>query len=429
MTASQLLAWICAAITLQLVVGGAVALWRRRTQVGTATAATPAAAAAPSAPGAWAGWREFKVARRVMEDAARTQCSFHLVPVDGQPLAPFKPGQFLTFSLDVPDGPTSGGATPTRRITRCYSLSDAPDPSAYRVTIKRVPAPSDRADVPPGLSSNHFHDQVHEGDVLRLKPPSGHFHIDTTSMVPAVLVAGGIGITPMMSMLRWCLAAQPGRRVHLVYGVRSSHDQAFKIALAALASLHPALTLHVVYSRPEPGDQPQRDYHHVGRIDIDLLRRTLPHGRHQFYICGPAPMMQSLVPALRDWGVQDSDLHYEAFGPASVKPANSPSQAHQANQADQAGQQDDTVAAPVEVRFERSGRTLNWDGQEGNLLDFAERHGLAVESGCRSGGCGACQTRLVSGTVAYADTPDHDIAPGHCLLCVGEPTSALVLEA
>jgi ferredoxin-NADP reductase len=233
-----------------------------------------------------------------------------------------------------------------------------------------------------------------------------------------VLVAGGIGITPMMSMLRWCLSAQPERRVHLYYGVRGGSDQAFKIALSALASLHPALALHVVYSRPEATDQPQRDYHHVGHVDIDLLRRTLPHGRHEFYVCGPAPMMQSLVPALRDWGVQDSDLHHEAFGPASVKPASPASQAAAA-----------TTSAPVEVRFERSGRTLSWDGAEGNLLEFAERHGLAVESGCRSGGCGACQTRLDAGTVTYAEAPDHDIAPGHCLLCVGKPASPIVLQA
>jgi hypothetical protein len=417
-TAPQLLAYICAAIALQVLLGGAIGLWRRRTSV-VAQAPVESAPAEVANQGAWAGWREFKVARRVMEDAAQTQCSFHLVPLDGRPLEPFKPGQFLTFSLDVADGPASPGATgTTRRITRCYSLSDAPDPSAYRVTIKRVPAPADRTDLPPGLSSNHFHDKVHEGDELRLKAPSGHFHIDTESMLPVVLVAGGIGITPMMSMLRWCLSAQPERRVHLYYGVRSSADHAFKIGLAAMASLHPALTLHVVYGHAGPADQPQRDYHHVGHIDVDLLRRTLPHGRHEFYVCGPAPMMQSLVPALRDWGVQDSNLHYEAFGPSSLKPSNTTSQAADA-----------ATGSPIEVRFERSGRTLSWDGQEGNLLDFAERHGLAVESGCRSGGCGACQTRLRSGTVKYADKPDHDIPPGHCLLCVGKPTSAIVLEA
>ena len=81
------------------------------------------------------------------------------------------------------------------------------------------------------------------------------------------------------------------------------------------------------------------------------------------------------------------------------------------------------------MRFRRSGRTLVWDGQDENLLDFAERHGVAVDSGCRSGGCGTCETKLVSGTVRYAREPDHDVAPGHCLLCVGRPESALVLEA
>jgi hypothetical protein len=83
----------------------------------------------------------------------------------------------------------------------------------------------------------------------------------------------------------------------------------------------------------------------------------------------------------------------------------------------------------IDVRFSRAGRTLTWDGQDANLLDFAERHGLAVDSGCRSGSCGSCQTRLVSGVVTYADEPDHDIPKGHCLLCVGKPQSALVLDA
>jgi ferredoxin len=81
------------------------------------------------------------------------------------------------------------------------------------------------------------------------------------------------------------------------------------------------------------------------------------------------------------------------------------------------------------VRFLRSGRTLAWTAQDGSLLEFAERHGMAPDSGCRSGSCGSCETRLVSGTVHYANPPDHDIAPGHCLLCVGTPASALVLEA
>jgi ferredoxin len=88
-----------------------------------------------------------------------------------------------------------------------------------------------------------------------------------------------------------------------------------------------------------------------------------------------------------------------------------------------------TSEVALEVQFKRSGRTLTWDGNDANLLDFAERHGVAVESGCRSGSCGSCETRQLAGAVDYAQRPDCDPTPGHCLLCVGRPASALVLDA
>jgi ferredoxin-NADP reductase len=220
----------------------------------------------------------------------------------------------------------------------------------------------------------------------------------------------------MMSMLRWCLAEQPQRLVHLYYGVRNSREHAFKAQLEALALAHPNLRLQVVYSRPADVDVAGRDYQHQGHVDIELLRRTLPHGRQRFHLCGPPALMQALVPALLEWGVQADDLHYEAFGPASVKLADT---------ATPAG----ISQAPVEVHFRRSGRTLNWDGRDASLLDFAERHGIEVESGCRSGGCGSCETRVLRGRVEYDRPPDHDPAAGRCLLCVGRPAEALELEA
>jgi len=420
-TAAQLLSYITVALLLQVVAGAAFAVWRRPS---TAGASTPVeveegVATAGRLSGAWPGWRDFQVVRREFEDAAQTQCSFHLQPVDGGPLKPFQPGQYLTFSLKVPGevAGVAGEAVGDRTITRCYSLSDRPDPTGYRVTIKRMPPPATQPELPPGVSSGHFHDRVHEGDILQVKAPSGHFFIDPDASVPAVFIAGGIGITPMMSMLRWCVAEQPERRVHLYYGVRSSGDHAFKRVLEDLAAAHLAFKLNVVYGSPGPDDVQGRDYQHAGYVDLALLRRTLPHGRHQFYVCGPPPMMQSLVPALREWGVQADDIHFEAFGPASVRPtgpvSNEPAVA---------------TSASIAVRFSRSGRTLTWDAQDANLLDFAERHGLAVDSGCRSGSCGTCQTRLLSGVVTYADRPDHDLPKGQCLLCVGKPQSALVLD-
>ena len=411
MTAARLLSWILAVLCVQVLVGTFIVLHRRRgrTQPATAPTSPPAVTQAGAA---WQGTRAFRVRSRGFEDAACTQCSFELEPVDGQPLPPFKPGQFLTFALQL----AAPGQSAARAVTRCYSLSDRPEPDHYRVTIKRVPAPEGRPELPAGQVSNHFHDHVQVGDVLPLRAPAGHFYIDPDAALPAVLVAGGIGITPMMSMLRWCLAQQPQRRLHLYYGLRHGGEHAFKEQLQALAAEHPQLSLHVAYSRPGEADHQGVDYQHAGRVDLALLQQTLPHGRHAFYLCGPGAMMETLVPALQGWGVPEADIHFEAFGPASLrKPGVSvpPSAA----------------ADEVAIRFERSGRSLAWDGQDASLLDFAERHGVAVESGCRSGGCGSCQTRLLSGTVVYDRAPDHDVAAGHCLLCVGRPATALVLEA
>lgn len=416
MTVQMLSTYIGLALLLQMGVGLGVFLWRRRRGAGERTATAPTPVPAVST-GAWPGWREFRVVRRVFEDRAQTQCSFYLEPVDGGTLPAFKPGQFLTFQLQLADG--EGAAQGTgRTLTRCYSLSDRPGEASYRITVKRAPPPSGQAGLPAGLASNHLHDRVREGDVLRVKAPSGHFHIDMDANLPAVLIGGGIGITPMMSMLRWCLAQQPGRPIHLFYGVRHGGEQAFKQQLEMLASSHVNFHLNVVYSRPAADDVQGRDFHHSGHIDVDLLRRVLPHGRHAFYVCGSAALMESLVPALAAWGVSVGDIHFEAFGPSSVRLAEPGGGAVAA-----------PLDTPVEVHFRRSGRTLTWDGQDENMLDFAERHGVEVDSGCRSGGCGACETRMLSGTVRYAGKPDHDVAAGHCLLCVGAPTSALELEA
>ena len=427
-TALSLSIWIVATLLLQLGVGVGIAMSRRGGAVQPGSAGERAAAdevgAAAGSPGggaAWTGWREFRVARRAFEDARQTQCSFYLEPVDGQPLAPCKAGQYLTFELppgavDVEPG---GVAGPARRLIRCYSLSDRPQPQAFRITVKRALPPADRPTLPPGLASGYLHDRVQAGDVLRVKAPAGNFYIDDDTSLPAVFIAGGIGITPMMAMVSECLAHQPGRELHLYYGLRDGGEHAFKAVLEAAAAAHPALHLNVVYGQPRADDEPGRDFQHTGFIDIALLRRTLPAGRHRFHVCGPPPMMAALLPALAAWGVPAADLHFEAFGPASAPPVGLGTAPPVA--AD--------VAGAFDIRFQRAARTLVWDGRDDNLLDFAERHGVAVESGCRAGSCGACETRLVSGQVTYAHAPDHAVAPGRCLLCVGRPAGALVLEA
>ncbi|HNY46449.1 MAG TPA: iron-sulfur cluster-binding domain-containing protein, partial [Casimicrobium sp.] len=149
-----------------------------------------------------------------------------------------------------------------------------------------------------------------------------------------------------------------------------------------------------------------------------LLRRTLPHGNHEFYVCGPSAMMESVVPSIVAWGVPISDVHFEAFGPATLRLPQTP---------EMVVAKDERVEA--DIRFARTGRTITWDGSDASLLEFAERNGIPVESGCRSGSCGSCETKLVSGEVRYSHPPDFEVSPGSCLMCVAKPVSALVLEA
>ncbi len=415
MTALTLLAYISAAILLQVAVGVSIALWRR---AHVAVPATPIAPVQRSSERlSWVGWRDFRVARREFEDAARSQCSFYLEPSDGVALPPFKPGQYLTFQLVCGTTDARGVAAP-RSVIRCYSLSDKPNASTYRVTIKRATAPPNRPELPPGVSSSFFHDSVKIGDVLSVKAPAGNFYINGDSATQAVFIAGGIGVTPMVSMLQWCLAEQPTRIVHLYYGVRCSADHAFKAQLAGMAASNRNFRLHVVYSNPLSGDVVGTDFQHNGYIDIDLLRRTLPHGNHEFYVCGPSAMMESVVPSIVARGVPMSDVHFEAFGPATLRLPQTP---------EMVVAKDERVEA--DIRFARTGRTITWDGSDASLLEFAERNGIPVESGCRSGSCGSCETKLVSGEVRYSHPPDFEVSPGTCLLCVAKPVSALVLEA
>lgn len=423
MTTRTLVLIIFAAILAQVAVVVLIGLRRRRRQfremaeqpselriaASTLSAKAPIGGASAQ-PLAWNGLRDFIVRRRVLEDGNHSVCSFYLVPADGKLLPTFKPGQYLTFKLQLEDPVTREPKT----VVRCYSLSDRARPDYYRVTIKRVPSPADAPDAPPGLSSNYFHDQVREGTRLLVKAPSGHFSLLEDEPLPIVLLAGGIGITPMLSILNSILQNGRAREVWLYLGVRNGAEHIMKEHLNSLQRAHANFHLHVCYSRPGEGDVEGVDYQHRGHADIELLRSTLKLMRYQFYVCGPKPMMETLVPALEEWGVAPGDIHYESFGPASLVKREKPAL---------------TVAQVIRVTFSKTGQSIPWDPSADSLLEFAEANGVAVESGCRAGSCGSCQTRVEAGEVAYNQQPDADIEPGHCLLCIATPKGDLTLAA
>jgi ferredoxin len=130
-------------------------------------------------------------------------------------------------------------------------------------------------------------------------------------------------------------------------------------------------------------------------------------------------MMNALDADLKAWGVPEADIHYEAFGPASVKKAAPPPTAGEDSQA----------AAAIPLTFAKSGKTFDWTPAAGTILDLAEANGVDIASGCRAGSCGTCLTAVIEGDVGYATPPDAAVENGSCLACVGTPKGPLKIDA
>jgi ferredoxin-NADP reductase len=378
-------------------------LWQARLE---ASRRKPAAALGDDA--GWNGFRKFEIARKFQEGGGI--CSFYLVPHDRKPLPAFRPGQYLTFQLHISGQP--------RPVIRCYSLSDSPYRSDYyRVSIKKVPPPRDKPELPPGLSSSFFHDQLKEGDILDVKAPGGHFFLDMEKETPVVLIGGGVGLTPVLSMLNAIAASGSQRETWLFYGVRNSREQVMAEHLRRVEREHPNISVHVCYSNPEADDQEGVHYDHAERVGITLFKRLLPSNNYDFYICGPPPMMDSLTAGLEEWGVPRKHIHFEAFGPASAKRVT-----HAEGSAK-------PTAGAFEVRFERSGKSCQWTNDAGSLLDLAEANGVDIDFGCRAGNCGTCAVAVREGKVDVINEPGFQVEEGSCLVCVSRPEGKLVLDA
>jgi len=355
----------------------------------------------------WNGLRKFSVAKKITE--CDDVCAFYLKPHDGRPLPAFKPGQYLTFQLDLP-----GRDKP---LIRCYSLSDCPK-DYYRVTIKTEKAPPDKPDVPPGAGSSYFADVVKEGDILNVKAPTGHFFLDMTKANPVVLIAGGVGVTPMLCMANAIAASGLKREAWFFFGVRNRREHIHKAELEKLAAENDNIHLHICYSKPGDQEIKGRDYHHEGRVGIELLKELLPSNNFEYYLCGNGAFMKSITDGLEAWGVPDKDVHFEAFGPATVKKkAAAPTPA------------ETTHLQKVMVTFARSNKTVRWEPAAENILEFARSQGVKIDSGCCAGGCGSCVVAIKSGEVNYLKKPDAEPEAGTCLTCICRPKNDLALDA
>ncbi|MGZ4974149.1 MAG: flavin reductase family protein, partial [Limisphaerales bacterium] len=285
--------------------------------------------------------------------------------------------------------------------------------------IKRACAPSEVPDAPHGCASAYFCDTVREGDILDVKAPGGNFCIDlATKAAPVVLISGGVGITPMLSMAHAILESGDKRDVWFFFGARNRADHIQKETLERLAAEYDNFHLQVCYSKPATEDKEGRDYRHAGRVSVELMKKVLPSNNFEYYICGPGAFMKSITDGLAEWGVPDSAVFFEAFGPATVKKAAATPPTTEV-----------ATATAVQITFSRSGKTCTWKPTLGSLLDLADEHGVKIESGCRAGNCGTCLVAIKSGAVDYLTEHGADAESGSCLTCICKPRTNLVLDA
>jgi nitric oxide dioxygenase len=251
--------------------------------------------------GGWDGFRAFVVVDKVEESQVIT--SFYLKPQDGGVIADFKPGQYVSVKMNIP------GQANTH--IRQYSLSDSPGKDYYRISVKKESGIAN----PDGVVSNYLHDGVKAGEVVYLSAPAGDFYLDNEVERPLVLLSGGVGLTPMVSMLKTAAERQPDRSVTFIHAAINGSMHALKDEVLSVAAQSEHITSYFVYEKPEAEDN---GYEKTGYVDAEWLRDVLPLKQDaEFYFCGPVPFMKAVYHTLLDMNIPEARIHFEFFGPAS----------------------------------------------------------------------------------------------------------------
>jgi len=382
-------------------------------------AGAKAAGAAPKKRKFWSG--ELRVAR--IFDETHDVKTFRFVAPDGGPL-PFDhvAGQYLNLALEI------GGA----RVNRSYTIASSPTRGAYcEISVKNV-----------GHASGHLHRTLREGDTIKVSAPAGKFFFAGEASGPqrVVLIAGGVGITPMMSIVRSLTdRCWPGE-IYLLFANRTRRDVIFERELAHLRERHPNLHVLLTLSQ-EPEDSGWEGKR--GHLTRELIEGFVPDLRRgPVLLCGPDPMMAAMRAALVELGVPDAEIHQEAFlSPAAAASEATAVAAEAASVAGERGGAAAAVATAVEpgeagsgegnIRFQRAGKTAELSAGL-TVLDAAEEAGVDIPYECRSGICGQCKTRLISGRVAMdvqdALTPA-DKAKGLILACQARAAGDVTVDA
>jgi ferredoxin-NADP reductase len=268
------------------------------------------------------------------------------------------------------------------------------------------------------VASGYLHEHLRPGDVIEAAAPRGGFVLRDGAR-PVVLISAGVGATPVLAMLYRLAAARDPRPVWWLQAARNGAEHAFAGEVDRLLARLPDGHGRLYYSRPEPGDVCDV----VGHISAEAIADTRVAADADCYICGPDAFMRSLSAGLAARGTPPEQIAVELFGAAAVIAPPGMRGEHPTPHAPKASH----GTGPA-VTFSRSGLTVPWDEEFGNLLDFAEACDVPVSFSCRNGVCHYCESGLLSGAVDYVIDPLQAPQPDRVLVCCTVPTEALTLE-
>ncbi len=350
----------------------------------------------PAAPpvGIEAGWNGFRPLRvSAVRRESPQVLSMRLEADDRSPLSPPLPGQYLTVRI-----PGAGEPAPLRS----YSLSGDPSAGDYRISVKREDH---------GLVSQWLHDHVEPGSVVESAAPRGDFYL-TEGSDPVVLISAGIGITPVLAMLHSLSAARSGRHVWWLHTTRNRETQAFAAEVATLIESLPHARRLVSYTQTQ------------GRLSRPAIVALNLPADASAYLCGPTQFMIDMRDALTAAGLDPARIHSELFG--ALPPINPGIVDGGARKRPHppAG----TPGTGPSITFARSGLTVNWSADYGNILDLAEACDVPTRFSCRSGVCHVCETGVVAGTATYLQSPLEKPDDATVLICSAAPETDLVLD-
>ncbi len=367
----------------------------------------PSAAASEPQPGPpvpttgrWSG--RLRVAR-VFQETPDVKTFRLMNPLGGVLPFTYLPGQFLTLAV----------LTDVRLVKRAYTIASSPTQHDYvEVTVKHEAG---------GVVSGYLHERVREGDLLDCSGPSGSFVFTGRECKCILLVGGGVGITPLMSVVRYLTDRAWAGDIYLIYSVHTPKDFIFREEIEYLARRHPNFRAVATVSHPEGIDWVGQ----TGRITKELITKSVPDLASRYvHVCGPVPMMEAVKKELAELGVPAERIKTEAFGPALGKPVPEVPPALPTPTTGTA------VALPT-VTFARSHKAAPLPHDK-TVLDAADAAGVEIDNSCRVGTCGTCRVRLLSGAVTMA--VEDGLEPGDkekniILACQAKSTGDVAVEA